>query len=176
LIEGALIPFFIWSKPYMTIKERLEAFLNPMMEEGRLFLVDIIIKPSKVSQKITILVDSDEGITIQECTSISRRLAKQLEELEVFTEAYTLEVSSPGLDQPLSLVRQYQKNLGRNLKITLKNGEAISGILLEAGEEAIKLQFPAPKKKSKVPIDESTLIKEIALVDISKAMIEISFK
>ena len=160
----------------MTIKERLEALLNPMMEEGRLFIVDIIIKPSKVSQKISILVDSDEGITIQECTSISRRLAKQLEELEVFTEPYTLEVSSPGLDQPLILLRQYQKNLGRNLKLTLKTGESVSGTLLDASEETITLQLPEPKKKSKVPVDPSTFVKEIASSDISKAMIEISFK
>ena len=160
----------------MTIKEHLEVLLNPMLEEGSFFLVDIIIKPSKVSQKITILVDSDEGITIQECTSISRRLAKQLEELEVFAEAYTLEVSSPGLDQPINLLRQFQKNLGRNLKVTLKTGEVISGTLLEANEETVKLQLPLPKKKTKVPVDEASLLKEINRNDISKAMIEISFK
>ena len=160
----------------MTIKEHLEVLLNPMLEEGSFFLVDIIIKPSKVSQKITILVDSDEGITIQECTSISRRLAKQLEELEVFSEAYTLEVSSPGLDQPIILLRQYQKNLGRNLKVTFKTGEVISGTLLEANEETVKLQLPLPKKKTKVPVDEASLLKEINRNDISKAVIEISFK
>jgi len=160
----------------MTIKEHLGILLDPMLEEGNIFLVDIIIKPSKVSQKITILIDSDEGITIQECTSISRRLAKQLEELEVFTEPYTLEVSSPGLDQPLILTRQYLKNIGRNLKVTLRTGEAVSGTLIEANEEAIKLQLPMPKKKSKVPVDEASLFKDISLTDISKAMIEISFK
>ena len=160
----------------MTIKEHLGILLDPMLEEGNIFLVDIIIKPSKVSQKITILIDSDEGITIQECTSISRRLAKQLEELEVFTEPYTLEVSSPGLDQPLILTRQYLKNIGRNLKVTLKTGEAVSGTLIQANEEAIRLQLPMPKKKSKVPVDEASLLKDIRLTDISKAMIEISFK
>jgi ribosome maturation factor RimP len=160
----------------MSIKEHLEVLLNPMLEEGRLFLVNILIKPSKVSQKVTILVDSDEGITIQECTSISRRLAKQLEELEVFTEAYTLEVSSPGLDQPLTLLRQYRKNIGRNLKVTLKNGEVISGTLTEAEEDQIKIQLPEPKKKPKVPVDPAETVKTINLEDISKAMIEISFK
>lgn len=160
----------------MTIKEHLEILLDPMLEDGRLFVVDIIFKSSKVSQKITILVDSDEGITIQECTSISRRLAKQLEELEVFSEAYTLEVSSPGLDQPLVLLRQYLKNLGRNLKVTLKTGEVISGTLTEANEETVKLQLPLPKKKTKIPVDEASLLKEISRNDISKAVIEISFK
>ncbi|WP_221391296.1 ribosome maturation factor RimP [Dyadobacter sp. NIV53] len=160
----------------MTIKEHLEVLLNPMLEEGNFFLVDIIFKPSKVSQKITILVDSDEGITIQECTSISRRLAKQLEELEVFSEAYTLEVSSPGLDQPLILLRQFQKNLGRNLKVTLKTGEVVSGTLTDANEETVKLQLPLPKKKTKIPVDEASLLKEITRNDISKALIEITFK
>lgn len=161
----------------MTIKEHLTILLDPFLEEGRIFVVDIIIKPSKVSQKITILVDSDEGITIQECTSISRRLAKQLEELEVFTEAYTLEVSSPGLDQPLVLPRQYKKNVGRNIKATLKTGEAISGKLTEVDEDHIILSLPEPKKKPKAPpVDEASLQRSIELKDISKAMVEISFK
>jgi len=171
-----LIPFFICSTSYMTIKEHLEVLLAPFMEEGNYFLVDIQIKASKVSQKVTILVDKDEGITIQECTSISRRLAKQLEELEVFADPYTLEVSSPGLDQPLVLLRQYLKNLGRNLKVTLKTGEIISGQLIEAKEDLITLQLPEPKKKSKIPVDEASLKREIPLDQISKALVEISFK
>jgi ribosome maturation factor RimP len=160
----------------MTIKEHLSILLDPFLEEGRIFVVDIITKPSKVSQKIIILVDSDEGITIQECTSISRRLAKQLEELEVFTEAYTLEVSSPGLDQPLILPRQYKKNVGRNLKVSLKTGEIVSGKLLEAEEETIRIALPEPKKKPKVPVDASLLERMIAMEEIAKAMVEISFK
>ncbi|MCE6992590.1 ribosome maturation factor RimP [Dyadobacter sp. CY323] len=160
----------------MTVKEHLEVLVTPLLEDGNCFLVDIITKPSKVSQKVTILLDSDEGITIQQCTSISRRLAKQLEELEVFTEAYTLEVSSPGLDQPLVLARQYQKNIGRNLKVTLKSGDVLQGSLLEATQSEIVLQLPPPKKKSKEPVQESSLLRRISLEDISKAMIEISFK
>ena len=171
-----MIPFFICSTSYMTIKEHLEVLLAPFLEEGNYFLVDIQIKASKVSQKVTILVDKDEGITIQECTSISRRLAKQLEELEVFAEAYTLEVSSPGLDQPLVLLRQYLKNLGRNLKVTLKTGESVSGQLIEAEEESITLLLPEPKKKSKTPVDEASLKREIPVDQISKALVEISFK
>ncbi|NIJ54947.1 ribosome maturation factor RimP [Dyadobacter arcticus] len=160
----------------MTLKEHLEVLLNPLLEDGNCFLIDIVMKPSKVSQKITILVDSDEGITIQQCTSISRRLAKQLEELELITEAYTLEVSSPGLDQPLILPRQYQKNVGRNLKLTLKNGEILQGTLTNANDSQITLQLPLPKKKSKVPVEDSSLIRTVELADIAKAMIEISFK
>lgn len=160
----------------MTVKEHLEVLLAPLLEDGDCFLIDIVFKPSKASQKVTILVDSDEGITIQQCTSISRRLAKQLEELEIFTDAYTLEVSSPGLDQPLLLPRQYRKNVGRNLKVTLKTGEVLQGNLTDAGDESITIQLPAPKKKTKTPVDEAALVRTISLDEISKAMIEISFK
>lgn len=160
----------------MTLREHLEVLLNPLLEDGNCFLIDIVIKPSKVSQKITILVDSDEGITIQQCSVISRKLGRQLEELELISEAYTLEVSSPGLDQPLVLPRQYQKNVGRNLRLTLKNGEVMSGTLISAGDEEITIKLPLPKKKTKTPIDESTLLRLIRLEDISKALIEISFK
>jgi ribosome maturation factor RimP len=160
----------------MTIKEHLEVLLAPFLEEGNYFLVDIQVKATKTSQKVTILVDKDEGITIQECTSISRRLAKQLEELEVFADPYTLEVSSPGLDQPLVLLRQYLKNLGRNLKVALKTGEIITGELIEAKEGEITLQLPEPKKKSKIPLDQALLRREIPMDTISKALVEISFK
>jgi ribosome maturation factor RimP len=160
----------------MTIKEHLTILLEPFLEEGRIFVVDIVVKPSKANQKIGILVDTDEGITIQECTSISRRLAKQLEDQEVFTDAYILEVSSPGLDQPLILPRQYRKNIGRNLKLTLKTGEAIVGKLEEVEEEAIKIVLPAPKKKQKEPLDLLSLQRALDLDSIAKAMVEISFK
>lgn len=161
----------------MTVKEQLEDLLNPILETSNCFLVDIVLKPSKISQKVLILVDSDEGITISECTSISRRLAKQLEDLEVFENAYNLEVSSPGLDQPLILPRQFQKNIGRNLKISLKSGESFTGTLLEASVDAIKIQLPEPKKKkTKAVVEEVSLLRDIRLEDIAKALIEISFK
>ncbi|WP_439557626.1 ribosome maturation factor RimP [Dyadobacter sp.] len=160
----------------MTIKEHLEVLLAPLLEKGDCYLVDIINKPSKLSQKITILVDSDQGITIQQCTSISRQLAKQLEELDLITEAYTLEVSSPGLDHPLILPRQYTKNIGRNLKVTLKTGEVITGKLTEVTEQDITIELPLPKKKAKVPVEPGEMVRNIVLSDISKALVEISFK
>lgn len=160
----------------MTVKEQLEDLLNPILEASNCFLVDISLKPSKISQKVIILVDSDEGITIQQCTSVSRQLAKQLEEMEFFAEAYTLEVSSPGLDQPLVLPRQFIKNIGRSLKITDNSGEMFTGELLEVGEKEITLQLPAPKKKPKVPVEEASLRKVIAFDQIAKALVVISLK
>ncbi|MNY16241.1 hypothetical protein D3C86_1494970 [compost metagenome] len=66
--------------------------------------------------------------------------------------------------------------MGRNLKITLKSGEVLQGNLTEASDESITIQLPAPKKKPKTPIDEASLVRTISLDQVSKAMIEISFK
>ncbi|HEV7349043.1 ribosome maturation factor RimP [Telluribacter sp.] len=160
----------------MALKEQIEQLLEPYLQEGDCFVVDILVKSSRVSQKVTVLLDSDEGITIQECARISRKLGAELEEKNVFEEAYTLEVSSPGLDYPLKMVRQYRKNIGRDLKVTLQSGEILTGNLAEVTEESIVLQLPAPKKKSKVPVDEATLRPTIQLADIARAVVQVSFK
>lgn len=160
----------------MAFKEQIELFLEPYLEEGKYFIVDIQIKPGRASQKVLILLDSDEGITIQECADISRGLGNDLEAADVLDTAYTLEVSSPGLDQPLRLPRQYHKNIGRDIKVSLVSGEILVGTLLEMKEDSFVMQLPAPKKKSKTPVEESALRPEIALDSISKAVIQVSFK
>lgn len=160
----------------MASKEQIESLLLPYLEEGKYFLVDIQIKASRTTQKIMLMLDSDEGITIQECADISRSLGEELEAAEVVGEAYTLEVSSPGLDQPLRLPRQYQKNVGRDLKVTLTTGQALTGTLVEVKEGSIVLQLPTPRKKPKTPEEEAALRPEIELESIAKAVVQVSFK
>ncbi|MBB5284221.1 ribosome maturation factor RimP [Rhabdobacter roseus] len=160
----------------MTLQEQIEVLLEPHLEEGRYFLVSLSLPASKINQKVKILLDSDEGITIEECARISRRLAAELEEKEIFQEAYTLEVSSPGLDQPLYLPRQFKKNVGRELKVILSTGETLVGKLEEVKEDSIVLQLPPPKKKAKVPADEINLRPEIERKNIAKAVVQVSFK
>ncbi|WP_373512533.1 ribosome maturation factor RimP [Persicitalea sp.] len=160
----------------MVTKEQIQAFLEPLLEDGKYFTVDIQFKPVRGSQKVLIMLDSDEGITIQECADVSRQLGQDMEAAEVLDTAYTLEVSSPGLDQPLRLLRQFRKNIGRNLKVTLNSGESLTGTLLEAKENSIVLQLPTPKKKLKVPLDEASLRPELNLDAIAKAIVQVSFK
>lgn len=160
----------------MAFKEQIEAFLEPLLEDGKYFIVDIQFKPVRGSQKVLILLDSDEGITIQECADISRQLGNDLEAEEVVDTAYTLEVSSPGLDQSLRLPRQFRKNVGRDLKVTLHSGETLTGTLLEAKDDSIVLQLPTPKKKKKDNDPEPNLRPEIALENVAKALVQVSFK
>lgn len=160
----------------MELKEQIESFLEPYLEGGKYFIVDIQSKPARGSQKLMILLDSDAGITIQECADISRGLGNDLEAANAIDTAYTLEVSSPGLDQPLRLPRQYQKNVGRTLKVFLTSGEALIGTLEEVKDNSIVLQLPTPKKKAKPPLEEPNLRPEIGLDAISKALVQVSFK
>ena len=160
----------------MAFKEQIEAFLEPLLDDGRYFIIDIQFKPVRGSQKVLILLDSDEGITIQECADISRQLGDALEAEEIVETAYTLEVSSPGLDQPLRLPRQFRKSVGRDLKVTLNTGETLTGTLVEAKDDSIVLQLPTPKKKKKATEEEPNLRPKIKLDDVAKALVQVSFK
>ena len=160
----------------MAFKEQIEAFLEPLLDDGRYFIIDIQFNPMRGSQKVLILLDSDEGITIQECADISRQLGDALEAEEIVETAYTLEVSSPGLDQPLRLPRQFRKSVGRDLKVTLNTGETLTGTLVEAKDDSIVLQLPTPKKKKKATEEEPNLRPKIKLDDVAKALVQVSFK
>lgn len=142
-----------------SILKTAESFL-----ESHQFLVSVKVH---AGNKIEIDLDGDEGVSIQECVSLSRHIESVFDREE---EDYALVVSSPGLDKPLRHLRQYSKNVGRNLKVTLEDDETIEGKLTQADENGITLVFK-PKGK-KMPEEE----KIIAYSDIVKAFISISFK
>lgn len=146
------------------IGQIVEELLDPELH----FLVDIKISSSKIRQKVTVLIDTDEGIGIADCSRISRELADRLEEL--IEDAYTLEVSSPGLDTPLKIKRQYHKNIGKSLKVITLDGQEVKGQLLEAGELEISI-LPEKKKKEKKQPEKVSL----AFENIKEARVQVSF-
>jgi ribosome maturation factor RimP len=158
----------------MSLSDQINTRLQPYLEDGKYYIVDLQVSGIKVRPKISILLDCDEGITIQECARISRKLANDMEADEVMDAAYTLEVSSPGLDQPLKLLRQYKRNVGRLLKVTLNDGEILSGRLQEVKEDSIVLELSLPKKKSKVPVVTEP-VREFKLDEIAKALVQVVF-
>ena len=95
-------------------------------------------------KKLEVYVDTDEGIKFWQCQKLSRAIEEHLDESGVLGEDYTLEVSSPGIDKPLQLQRQYPRNIGRELEVTLNNGseegEIVTGKLLEVNEESILIK------------------------------------
>ena len=156
----------------MSVKETIIQYLEPLLDTEKYFVVDILVSPSKINQKITILIDTDEGISIDDCAVISRKLGNILEENEAIENAYRLEVSSPGVDYPLSTERQFRKNIGRKLKVTFKDGRTEQiGTIQTVSEDSIVL-ISDKKSKNKAEVVEPEPIK---IADISKAQIQISF-
>jgi len=99
--------------------------------------------------KLMILVDGDNGIGIDDCVAISRHVGFHLEEENVIETAYTLEVSSPGLDTPLTSIRQYVKNMGRSLAIKMADGTKREGKLSGITEDAIIIEEKIKEKGKK---------------------------
>ncbi len=109
------------------------------------FLVEIRIKPTN---NIKVFLDGDNGITIEKCIAINRALYKKIEETDLFPlDDFSLEVSSPGLDEPLKSMRQYHKNVGRKVEVLLKDGGRVEGKLLEVQDSGIKVEEVKGKNK-----------------------------
>ena len=106
--------------------------------EPEYFLVDLRIKPTN---NIKIFLDGDHGITIEKCVQFNRALYKKIEEAAVFPDGdYSLELSSPGLDEPLKKGRQYKKNIGRQVEVLLEDGTKKEGLMVDVSEEGIVLE------------------------------------
>lgn len=115
------------------------------------FLVDIRIKPTN---NIKLFLDGDKGVPVATLVSFNRQLYPLLEAAELFpNNDFSLEVSSPGLDEPLKLHRQYLKNIGRKVEVTLLDGSVKEGTLQSATEEGINIEELIGKKKEKKSTD-----------------------
>jgi ribosome maturation factor RimP len=154
------------------LRQTIEKLVEKHLPDDSHFLVEVKVEEKAGKTHLLILLDADQGITIEACAKVSRVLSEELETLEMLGEAYLLVVSSPGLDYPLNSLRQYQKNLGRELKITLVSGTEVSGKLLEADSERIKLLVKKKEKGKKATEEELTL----PLAEIKKSIVQVSFK
>lgn len=110
----------------LLIEEKVEGSIN--------FLVSLNISVDNI---IDIVMDGDDGFSIQDCMDLNRYLNKKLDR---DIEDYNLRVSSPGLDQPFMVRRQYYKNVGRQVKVSLNDSSAIEGELMEADDDKIVVQ------------------------------------
>jgi ribosome maturation factor RimP len=122
------------------IKQTLERVITPVLERHNAFLVELTLNNERRGTVVQAFVDTDEGIRIEECAEISRELGLVLEAESVFERSYRLEVSSPGIDKPLRLLRQYPKNIGRRFSVQYRGkgvSETLTGILEGVVEEVI---------------------------------------
>ena len=112
----------------MSLRDSVVNIIHQLIENSDIYLVDVLISESKIRKKITVFLDTDEGIKIDDCSKISHQLGLELE--EIIENAFVLEVSSPGADSPLKMERQFLKNIGRTLKVITVEEEEIKGVLV----------------------------------------------
>lgn len=153
--------------------EKIEKLLTKKFEEpdySDCFLVDIQLSSSK---KLEVFVDCDNGLTLDKCKLISRYLESFIDENKWLGEKYTIEVSSPGVSRPLTMHRQYLKNVGRDLQIVPVEGKKFEGKLLEVQEKEILMEV-----KTRVEGKKRMELKnvEIPFSNIKKAKVKVSFK
>lgn len=117
----------------MIDKSALTAFVEQQLQDTDLFLVDLTVTPDNV---ITVEVDSDSPVDIDECISLSRKIEEAFDR-EV--EDYELEVGSAGLTSPFKVVRQYEKNIGNEVEVIGRDGRKYTGVLREAGPESFTI-------------------------------------
>lgn len=159
------VPFFFYNMGTETVLDAIEQKVNSLLEASPShFLVDIRIKPTN---NIKVFIDADEGIVLSTLIEYNRKLYKILEESGLFpADDFSLEVSSPGLDEPLKKRRQYKKNVGRYVHITRNDGSVLEGKLLEASEDGIIIETESGKGKKKETKQETVLFTEIKTTKI----------
>ena len=126
----------------------IQQLIAPLLTDD-IFLVNIKIKPVN---NIKVYVDADSGLSIEKCVKINRALYKIIEEKELYPDGnFSLEVSSPGIDEPLRLLRQYKKNVGREVELHLQDETILKGILTAVidtpEEQVIRLEISEGKGK-----------------------------
>lgn len=154
----------------MSIEQRVKELAEEKIaDRPDLFVVSVKVVNNK---KVILLLDGDNGVGIDDCAMVSRHIGFHLEEEDLIKTAYNLEVSSPGLDTPLVLDRQFEKNVGRNLIIKKADGTKIEGTLLALKEDGLLMQYQIKEKGKKAEQIESVIEKN----NIAEAKVSISFK
>lgn len=145
--------------------ELIKTTAEQFCADNELFLVDVY----QVLNRIVVEADGMTNITIDQCARLSRYVQNTLEETGIFTEL-SLDVSSPGMSNPLKLPIQYQKRLDKNMRIVTKDGQDITAKMVEVTETGIKLveTIPADKKKK---TQETTVNHQYDFSQIAKALI-----
>lgn len=151
--------------------EIIKKAVEQIIEGTDMYLVHLAVSPR---QRITILLDKDAGISIDECVYVNRHL---VEALAPEIDDYNLEVSSPGLTEPFRITRQYVKHIGNDIQVVCTDGTRHKGLLVSADDTEIVLRStrmvrqPGEKKKSAETVNET-----LARADIKSAKLIITFK
>lgn len=149
------------------ITEKVYSLLEPLLDGTDIFVVNIKVKPIN---NIKVYLDADSGFSIEKCSFVNRKLYALIEEAQMFPAGdFSLEVSSPGVDEPLTQMRQYKKNIGRKVTVTDNEGIEKTGILKDVTDEHITLEIKPAKQK------QALIITQIPFTNIKKTVVQIIF-
>ena len=140
--------------------KNIEDFVAGITSQSEtVFPVEVKISPAN---DIKVFLDADDGITIEKCTSVNKALYKYIEETGMFPDGnFSLEVSSPGVDEPLKLHRQYQKNIGRKVEVLLNDGNKKEGTLLNVSDDEIIIEEKTGKGNKTIITAATILFNQI---------------
>ena len=151
----------------MALKNQISDAVRPAIEAQGVYLEDVHVATPGNHRIITVIIDGDSSLNLDQVTVVTKAVSEVLDAASFMGEApFTLEVTSPGVDRPLTLPRHFAKNLTRLLKVTLQDGTAISGRLTSNAEDSIVLTVTEKKETKEV---------SIAIADIKRALVEIEF-
>ena len=153
----------------MSMEDQIEQRVNRLIgTEPDIFLVEVRIKPTN---NVKVFLDADNGISIDRLVQFNRRFYKELEEDQVFpNNDFSLEISSPGLDEPLKLNRQYKKNIGRYVEVVQNDGVKTEGKLISAEEDQVIVEEEKGKGKKR-----EIVLHSIPFTNIKTTKIQIKF-
>jgi ribosome maturation factor RimP len=152
----------------MEAAEEIRKIAEGKLKNSSQFVVEVIVSSKRKPQKVTVVVDGDMGISIDDCADISREVANALDDSSALTDSYVLEVTTPGLDQPLKLHRQYRKNIGRRMRIKVSD-KIVEGKLVGVNDSGVTIEQGDGKK-----IEKSVV--ELKFSEIDKSIVLVSFK
>ncbi|MFF3787375.1 ribosome maturation factor RimP [Streptomyces sp. NPDC001933] len=152
-----------------TESERLRGLLEPLVSAEQLDLEEIEVSRVGRRRVLRIVVDSEEGVELDACADLSRAISEKLDETDAMGDGeYTLEVSSPGADRPLTEHRHYVRATGRLAKLNLHEGGELVARILAVDEDGLDLEVPGVKGRKPTS-------RRVAFDEIAKARVEIEF-
>jgi ribosome maturation factor RimP len=144
----------------MSLNEEISAAIRPIIEASGNYLEELTITTAGKVKILTVIVDSDSHLNLDQITAVTKEISEVIEGLEELGEnAFTLEVTSPGIDRPLTKPRHWRKNFNRLVKINMTSGKDIEGRIGEATDTTVLVG------------DE-----KVSFEDIKRAVLEIEFK
>lgn len=150
--EASAFSSFV-GKKHMIEKQFITNIVTDALKDTQLFLVEIEVRPGNI---IVVEIDSKDGISIDDCTSLSKKIESHLDRE---TEDFELEVGSAGITSPFKIVQQYEKNVGNEVEVLTKNGQKLSGILASCNSEGFDVTITKMVKpegaKKKVAVEEN---------------------